>query len=78
MCINNEFLFSYKKLDNQKNKAFFSGNYMQHIDEVKIRKYGEKHFKEKDNAKKYMFSFETRSMNLMRKYYFLSNKMTIY
>lgn len=51
---------------------------MTKITKDKISKYGEGFFKEKKNAMKYMFAQDTKAINLMRKYYYMSNNLTFF
>ena len=52
---------------------------MDKISEDKKLKYGDAYFHDdKKNAIKYMFHEETKAINLMRKYYYMSNNLTLF
>ncbi len=43
-----------------------------------MEKHGESFFAEKTNAMKYMFPNDTKALSLMRKYFYVSNNLTIF
>lgn len=76
--MNDEYFYNFKRLQKTKEKFWLNKKFMTKISKDKITKYGENFFKEKKNAIKYMFVNDTKAINLMRKYYYMSNNLTFF